>query len=532
MMNKAKAKRALSFLFSAVLVLSAVSCGSDAPKKESSSPPASVPSVSEASTVDTAASDQELYEFTILGNLVTELTDLDKAYFSKLEEAQNVKINVELPPASSYTERLQMMLASGEYADATLFPNHTDKMYVDACRDGVFVRLNEMLEDCPSIMAHTYDISWETLKIFGENGDDSIYSVPRTSIARADGFFVRQDWLDKVGGIDYKEGDTMTLDQMYEILTKFTQDDPDGNGIADTYGLGATGDEDGNIDVFFGSAFGLGGWGEYDGEVIDLRYSKTNDTYKRALAFSQKLWQEGLVDPDAPTIKSDMMTDRYKKGINGVRPEFAGWLTDYEQTMQEVVPEAKLSYIPALVEKEGDTYSAGSFNTGFWGEWAIAETAEKPERILQVFDYMLSDDYWPETNFGPKDIAWTEEGGVKTATDQYNQTLAGRQMLRRNDDPGFFVSLAQSPEDRERIEGLIDICVKQYVFSLDQGYRPAIADDPAFIDYQKNMKVQISKIIVGERPVDDWDSILEGWYQAGGETYVEQMRAYIKASQS
>ena len=44
------------------------------------------------------------------------------------------------------------------------------------------------------------------------------------------------------------------------------------------------------------------------------------------------------------------------------------------------------------------------------------------------------------------------------------------------------------------------------------------------------MKVQISKIVVGELPVDEWDAILDGWYDAGGETYVEQMRAYIEST--
>ena len=43
------------------------------------------------------------------------------------------------------------------------------------------------------------------------------------------------------------------------------------------------------------------------------------------------------------------------------------------------------------------------------------------------------------------------------------------------------------------------------------------------------MKVQISKIIVGELPVSDWDKILADWYKAGGETYVQQMQEYIKS---
>lgn len=522
-------KKLLAMLLAAMIPASLLAgCGGDG--GSSATDTGSSAATGENSGSDETAEDTELYEFTLLGNLKTELEEVDELYFAAVEEATNTKINIELPPASSYTERLQMMIASTEYADVTLFPSHTDKVFVDACRDGVFIRLNEMLEDCPNIMAHTYDISWETLQILRDGGDDSIYAVPRTSIARADGYTIRKDWLDAVGYTDYTEGDTMTIDQLKEILTLFTYNDPDGNGIDDTYGFGTYADADGNIDVFFSQAFGLGGWGEYDGEIIDLRRSRDHDNYKRALQFSQELWAEGLVDPDAPTIQGDVALDRLKKGVTGVYAEFAGWMTMYEDEMKELNPDVERIYVPAIVENEGDVYSAGAFSTGFWGQWAIANTAEKPERILAVFDYMLSDEGWPSTNYGPEGYSWTEENGVVTPTENYTQDFAGRNILRRNDDPGFFVSLDQSAENRERIENLIDICVNQYVFSLDQGYRPPIADDPTFIDYEKNMKVQISKIVVGELPVDEWDAILDGWYDAGGETYVEQMRAYIEST--
>ena len=531
-MTFVRRKRTLSMLLAAMLAAGALAgCGNSekstgTPVDGSNSTTGNASSNGESQSSE---AERDLYEFTLLGNLATELNELDKAYFKGLEDALNLKINIELPPGSAYEERLQMMVASGEYADVTLFPSHTMTTYVDACRDGVFIRLNEMLEKCPNLMAHTYEISWETLKILSEEGDDSIFSVPRTSIARADGFDIRADWLENVGITDFVEGKPVTLDQMTEILRKFTFDDPDGNGIDDTFGLGVYGSGEGNMDVFFGATFGLGGWGNYDGEIIDLKYSRNHDNYKRALQYAQDIWKEGLVDPDAPTIKNDVALERFKKGVTGVRGEFAGWMTQYERQAQEVNPEARYCYATSVVEKEGGSYSAGGFNTGFWGQWAIANSAEKPERILEMFDYMLSDEYWNDTNYGPKGIAWTEVDGVITPTDQDEQVLASRNILRRNDDPGFFVSLDLDEKERDRIEGLIDICIDQYIFSLDMGYRPPVADDPTFIDYGKNMAIQISKIVVGELPVSEWDLILDGWYEAGGQTYVEQMQTYIQS---
>lgn len=480
-------------------------------------------------STQTNAVPEETYEISIMGNLKTEMEEEDTAYIKGLEDALNLKINIELPPSTSYQERLQMMLASGEYPDATLFISTTDKMFVDAVKNGVFIPLNPYLESAENLQAYTYDISWETLKILG---DDNIYGIPRTSIARADGFLIRQDWLDNLG-IDFTEGENITLDQLEDIMRAFTTQDPDGNGENDTYGLGSNSDDLGNISVLVGPAFGLTGWKEYDGVYMDPMYSKDMDNFKQALEWSNKMWEEGLVDPDWPTVKTDVKFERFTKGITGIVDEFAGWMTDKENSGKELNPDYKLSYITGVVAKEGDTYTSATSSTGFWGQWCISNTAKDPQRIVDLFDYMLSDEYWDNTKYGYEGVTYTvSDDGSYQITDAYDNAGIGRQIVRRNDDPSFFVSLAQDEANRDRVNNLIDICIKQYEFPLDQGYRPAISDDPTFIDYQKNMKVQISKIIVGDLPVSDWDDILDGWYEAGGETYIKQMQDYIASQQN
>lgn len=47
------------------------------------------------------------------------------------------------------------------------------------------------------------------------------------------GFSYRKDWAEAVGIFE----DPQTVDEVYEMLYRFTYDDPDGNGIQDTYGL-------------------------------------------------------------------------------------------------------------------------------------------------------------------------------------------------------------------------------------------------------------------------------------------------------
>lgn len=353
---------------------------------------------------------EEPYAITLMANFSStsgaDESEADRIFFENLEKRFNLDIELQIPASSAYNESLQLMIASAEYPDVVLFENHTDKVFVDAVKSGLFIPLNDYLEDCPNLMAYSYDVSWETLKVLG---DDNIYGVPRTSIARADGYGLRKDWLDNLG-MEVVEGEYITLDEFEEIMRAFTFDDPDGDGKDNTYGISAYA-TDGNMSPLFAWTFSLNGWQEYDGEYMDLMYSRTHDNYKRALQWTHDMWEEGIVDPDWPTINNTSAYDeRVRTGITGMKTFFPGHITDFVAQCKEINPDYDIVFIPGIVEStENDNYFGGSFSIGFWGLWSISATAEHPERIMEMFDYMLSDEGWTETMYGPEGVSWTKD---------------------------------------------------------------------------------------------------------------------------
>ena len=201
---------------------------------------------------------------------------------------------------------------------------------------------------------------------------------------------------------------------------------------------------------------------------------------------------------------------------------------------RELNPDYTLSYVTGITEKEGDPVIGGQYSTGYWGFWGVSSQAEKPERVVELLDYMLSDAIWDEVKYGPKGVTWEEQNGEKVSIWDPEKKTGNvfRNFIRRNDDPEFFLSLTLAPEERTRLGNLIDNCIKNFTFAKDRGYRPPIADDPKFIEYEKNMEVQITKIIVGDLPINDWkEKILPGWYEAGGEEYIKQMQEYIESQE-
>ena len=371
----------------------------------------------------------------------------------QLEEKVGVEIEWICPPSSSYEDNLQLSLLNKERPDVFCFPTEwlTNISFEGAIQGDYFYNLADMIEDYPNLMAHTSDFSWEALDIYN---DGSIWGVPRSTVARADGFAINEQWLKNLG-IDYKEGEFMTLDEFYDLLYKFTYNDPDGNGVDDTYGLGAYANADGSLNTGIPSIFhlnGTGGWYEMpDGTYTDLDYSKDYDYAKQYLAFMNKLWTEGLMDPDAFSNNIEIFTERCENSY--------GVFTQYPATMDVTVTErspATFVYCPGVVV-DGDPigeYTYGGHNTGIWYFYSISKTCEHPEKVLELMDYVLSDEQWVNLNAknlegvgfvidadGNYDFSLNRE---LSAADKENGTQTGESTLiqcfmRRSDGAEFFI---------------------------------------------------------------------------------------------
>ncbi len=147
---------------------------------------------------------------------------------------------------------------------------------------------------------------------------------------------IRKDWLDKLG-YTYDDTKPVTLEWFTQVMNDITFKDPDGNGINDTYGLAAY-STDGNLGIAGAArmAYGLSGWREYDGEYMDLQYSRTNDAFKKALAWTAEQYKLGTIDPDWATIDRNAEFDRFQQGVTGILDEFVGWMTDKESMCRQI----------------------------------------------------------------------------------------------------------------------------------------------------------------------------------------------------
>lgn len=243
----------------------------------------------------------EKIELDFVFNSQTMTQDLDKLpMFDELEEKTNIHINWDIT-RSGWPDKKAMLFASGDLPDA-FFGFGLDDADITSNLD-YFVPLEDYIEEyCPNIrkMFEEYPIT----KRMSTFPDGHIYSLPQIMPLRPssnDTLGINKTWLDK---LDLPV--PTTLDEFYETMVAFKTQDPNGNGVADEIPFNYANLDDSRW--FTGKTL-LGAYGvmydmtdKYlvcsDGEVS---YMPTMEEYKELVIFLNKMYSEGLINPEVYT---------------------------------------------------------------------------------------------------------------------------------------------------------------------------------------------------------------------------------------
>lgn len=450
----------------------------------------------------------------------------DPAWIEHVQKEKGIKLLVEAPPSTSYIERLQIMLASGDYPDLVCFRTNGNE-FINAAQGGVLMALNEHLEGKENLKAHIYEQSWDAMQA---NQDGNIFGIPRSTMMRQDGFYVRADWLKNLG-MDLPEDRTLSLSEFYTILERFTLDDPDGNGKNDTYGIASYNDPTKGMAITVEETFKLFGWQKTDGgeyEYMDPKYDKDTQVYKKALEFNAKLFANSFIDPDASTITTYVnSTERFKRGITGVIRAFPAYVDGYIKEMRKINPEADICLVTGITDDAGSKKTGTPYGSGFFGLWGVTTTCENPDKVVELLDWMLSDSEWPTTMYGIEGVCFNMVDGAREFVPDVYHGI-GKAIVRRNKDSAFYMPTESDYIALDVIETALDECMDNAIFGLDRGFTPPSATNPLFIEQQTELTKVTTKILLGVEPVSAYDAALGKWYENGGEEYVTQMNEYIK----
>ncbi len=453
----------------------------------------------------------------------------EKASFKNITEETGLTLEFVELAAGTAAEKVPLMLAGGDMpdvfwallSDAQILQNTTQ-----------LVPLEGMLEDFAPNSLKTYEelgTDWRTIAIAP---DDHMYGM----LSRYESLYentgdgiqiINKKWLEAVN----KEVPT-TLDEYYEVLKAFKEQDPNGNGQADEIPYCFA------EDMWCASITNdIGMWGIGNGygdtnsnfHIRDGKVSGTVNTpeYREYLEFFHKLYAEGLIDAEGFSQNTEVFSNKIKN--NQVGTYYSWTALEYLSSEQE----KDWVVLPTIAAKEGvQPVANGEIDRSTINKngWVITTQCDHPEAALRLWDYLARDAESKMTvAMGEKGTLWDEypEGGYyfvvpENTTPEYTFEHMKYTLGTVNNHP--LVTKAETPKNDGEISPAAALR-DQMVAAVDKDYVPKSGQlpqsyvSPEAIDERAFIETDLKSYIKQFRS----QAIMDGFDDAAWDAYCKRL---------
>lgn len=417
--TKAMSPRAMLFSILVVVILLASACG--APQQASPAGGSATGTTTQAVAVTGSgqfpivAEPITIKAFMCPTSMVRDYTDNE--FTRWLEELTNIKLEFDIPPMSDAQQKLNLMLASGDLPEVIIGCNiRLDQLQILADQ-GVVLPLNDYIDNYSVEFKKVYDV-YPQVEDLITLLDGQIYGLPHINdcyhCSMSQKMWVYQPWLDKLG-LDVPE----TTEEFYQMLKAFKEQDPNGNGRADEIPLSGTREINGGwrsqLDSFIMNSFIYNDRVTGNGarhlilENGTVKAAFAEPGWQEGLKYLNKLYSEGLIDPQAFTNDSNQIR---QLGENPDVPILgavgAGWYGVFTQNggpsgrWKEYVPIAPLIGPGGLRQTPQTPFQP----TGGQAAFVITSAAKNPEAAFRLADVFYGFDATTRSVFGPEGEDW------------------------------------------------------------------------------------------------------------------------------
>ena len=492
-----------------------------------------------------------------------------------LEEKFDVDIEFQTTgyDSAAATEARQVSLAGGDLPEAyMLVPWASQFTQAELLRygdQGLILPLNDLIAEHAPAIADALEAEPDFATL-ATAPDGTIWGLPQWNdcyhCSYPYKFWINTEWLDTLG----LEMPT-TPEELYDVMTAFKNDDPNGNGVADEIPI--TGSAQWSIvpfimNAFIPNAFNTGAGANsqpvslgLDGDTVQMQTMQ--DGWREGLRFLHRMWEDGLIDQAAFSQGGDTM----QATGNNAEAVIVGGFTAMHPGIgvsigQEDGRDNLYDPLPPLNGAEGEitTYQLPSVPGA---TFVITKEADEVEQqvIMEIMNYLFTPEGHIRAQFGEEGIGWRqpEEGEIALDRD-LEPSLVDLPLDEENeaDYNGSWGPMAQvfdteefrnaqvQPEDIYTQEGF-----ERRLFEATTLYEGKESD--AILPYwnlwvpledaselatlttniESNVATATAEFITGVRDPEndgDWQSYLDGLQGLGVDRYVEIWQAAYDAS--
>lgn len=322
----------------------------------------------------------------------------------EFKKQTNVDVELQINAYENATEKLNLALNSGSYADVIGGWTLTDAMILTyGVEQGVFIPLEDIFAQyCPNISA-ILDLPGVREKMTAPDGH--IYTIPYVCGDTTVNYspYINSEWLKNVN----MEMPT-TTDEFEAVLKAFKEQDANGNGDPNDEIPFSTDPNNKYLEAmagYFGMPMTKEGLTVVDGETA---YAGLSSEYRQCLSWLNRLYEQGLVDTeiftqDSATWEGKGNRDMYGVSIAYGSNEFSG----IEQTTEK----PKYDPLPVLNADQGGQWMRATLgNSVYRTQAVITDNAEHPEIIARWFDNAFELENGIGCSVGPVGVVCFKEG--------------------------------------------------------------------------------------------------------------------------
>lgn len=386
-------------------------------------------------------------------------------------------------------------------------------------------------------LADYVDLFWKLSTIDGKMVTTAYFDEQASMPSKT--LMYRQDWLDNLG----VEELPYTLDDFVDLMYRFAEEDPDGNGIQDTYGLSQTGVR--TIFGAYGSSYDSTLW--LEDENGNLYCSDIAPQNKEALELCAKLYADKVLDPEFVTgenngdywainhsfinghigVSAHASIDHYRRPevLNDAGgPVYDDWIA--------INPNADFTYAPWPAGPEGEYGLTISVPVTIGQNYVYSSACDEDKlaAIFQIYDIFNTDDeltMLAVRGIEGEDYTIDADGTVIISSETSSNNEVGIQCLRGLYGPekvysefGMYLDFYGNKTIKNRLD----------FFDLEQcdSYRASKVTQtlPSEADVSTELSTlrdeTFVKFITGERSLDEYDAYVAEWMEMGGEKLTDE----------
>ena len=240
---------------------------------------------------------------------------------------------------ADYDQKVRLDMAAGDLPDIFIVRSQSDLL--NLARQGLIWDMTDIIEQYASDYDKNVWASDGGAAIDMATLDGKIYGIPSIQSATdaVSYLWIRKDWMEKLGLKDPE-----TLDELKALMEAFVTQDPDGNGVDDTWGLYLYGDDLTYPLKGIYAAYGSypESWYEKDGKVV---YGGITEETKETLKYLAELYQQGLINPEFVAQDTTKANEYIMNNQVGV--VYAGhWFGHTAGDLHEMNPDSDWKCVP------------------------------------------------------------------------------------------------------------------------------------------------------------------------------------------